>query len=175
VCFLQEDGSDCSIFSFDITANRSALPLARNAVKKLRTMRHPGVVKVLDTVEVGISQITREDSIAKPLPKSDSYIYIATERLVPLRWHVKRKSLSPETAKWGLCSIAVLETLPLHSVAAANFVSDPKRLRKRSSSSTMRLPLFTVTSKWPPSTPRKAENGSSEDSRCSATSRMTRL
>ncbi|KAK1828381.1 armadillo-type protein [Podospora conica] len=84
----REDGSDCSIFSFDITANRSALPLARNAVKKLRTMRHPGVIKVLDTVE------------------SDSYIYIATERLVPLRWHVKRKSLSPETAKWGLCSIA---------------------------------------------------------------------
>ncbi len=39
--------------------------------------------------------------------QTDTYIYIATERLVPLRWHVKRKSLSPETAKWGLCSIAV--------------------------------------------------------------------
>jgi hypothetical protein len=26
---------------------------------------------------------------------------------VPLRWHVKRKSLSPETIKWGLYSIAV--------------------------------------------------------------------
>lgn len=42
--------------------------------------------------------------------KSDSYIYIATERVVPLRWHVKRKSLSPETAKWGLYSIAVRPT-----------------------------------------------------------------
>ncbi|KAK4138828.1 ARM repeat-containing protein [Trichocladium antarcticum] len=84
----REDGSDCSIFSFDIPANRSALPLAKNALKKLRTLRHPGVIKVLDTAE------------------SDSYIYIATERLVPLRWHVKRKSLSPETAKWGLYSIA---------------------------------------------------------------------
>jgi hypothetical protein len=48
----QEDGSNCSIFSFDITANRSALPLARNALKKLRTLRHPGVIKVLDTAEV---------------------------------------------------------------------------------------------------------------------------
>ncbi|KAK4191453.1 putative N-terminal kinase-like protein [Podospora australis] len=84
----REDGSDCSIFSFDIAANRSSLPLARNALKKLRTLRHPGVIKVLDTVE------------------SDSYIYIATERIVPLRWHVKRKSLTPETAKWGLYSIA---------------------------------------------------------------------
>jgi len=84
----REDGSNCSIFSFDITANRSALPLAKNALKKLRTLRHPGVIKVLDTVE------------------TDTYIYIATERLVPLRWHVKRKSLSPETAKWGLYTVA---------------------------------------------------------------------
>ncbi|KAI1129119.1 armadillo-type protein [Nemania abortiva] len=82
------DGSNCSIFSFDVPANKSRLPLAKNALKKLRTMRHPGVIKVLDAVE------------------TDSYIYIATERVVPLRWHVKRKSLSPETIKWGLYSVA---------------------------------------------------------------------
>ncbi|KYK60322.1 protein kinase-like protein [Drechmeria coniospora] len=85
---IQEDGSNCSIFSIDIPANRSRLPLAKNALKKLRTLRHPGVIKVLDTVE------------------TESYIYIATERLVPLRWHIRRKSLSPETIKWGLHSIA---------------------------------------------------------------------
>ncbi|KUI74200.1 putative inactive serine/threonine-protein kinase scy1 [Cytospora mali] len=84
----REDGSNCSIFSFDITANRSQLALAKNALKKLRTLRHPGVIKVLDTVE------------------TDTYIYIATERLVPLRWHIKRKSLSPETLKWGIYSVA---------------------------------------------------------------------
>jgi hypothetical protein len=48
----QEDGTNCSIFSFDVTANKSRLPMARNALKKLRTLRHPGVIKVLDTVEV---------------------------------------------------------------------------------------------------------------------------
>ncbi|KAH8893310.1 ARM repeat-containing protein [Thozetella sp. PMI_491] len=84
----REDGSNCSILAFDVTTHRSSLPLARNALKKLRTLRHPGVIKVLDTVE------------------TDTYIYIATERLVPLRWHLKRKSISPETAKWGLYSIA---------------------------------------------------------------------
>ncbi|KAK6217588.1 hypothetical protein QIS74_07702 [Colletotrichum tabaci] len=84
----REDGSNCSIFSFDIVANKSRLPLAKNALRKLRTLRHPGVIKVLDTVE------------------TDTYIYIATERVVPLRWHVKRKSLTPETIKWGLSSIA---------------------------------------------------------------------
>jgi SCY1-like protein 1 len=50
----QEDGSNCSIFSFDVAANKARLPMARNAVKKLRTLRHPGVIKVLDTIEVWI-------------------------------------------------------------------------------------------------------------------------
>ncbi|KAF4982886.1 hypothetical protein FZEAL_1582 [Fusarium zealandicum] len=84
----REDGSNCSIFAFDVAANRSRLPLAKNALKKLRTLRHPGVIKVLDSVE------------------TETYIYIATERVVPLRWHVRRKSLSPETIKWGIHSIA---------------------------------------------------------------------
>ncbi|KAJ2962732.1 hypothetical protein NQ176_g10913 [Zarea fungicola] len=77
-----------SIFSFDVTAHRGLLPLARNALKKLRTIRHPGVIKVFDTVE------------------TDTYIYIATERVVPLRWHVRRKALTPETIKWGLHGIS---------------------------------------------------------------------
>ncbi|KAJ6443303.1 protein kinase family protein [Purpureocillium lavendulum] len=84
----REDGSNCSIFSFEIPSNKGRLPLAKNALKKLRTLRHPGVIKVLDTVE------------------TESYIYIATERVVPLRWHVRRKSLTPETIKWGLHSVA---------------------------------------------------------------------
>ena len=48
----QEDNSECSIFSFDVLVDRAHLPLARNAVRKMRTLRHPGVIKVLDTVEV---------------------------------------------------------------------------------------------------------------------------
>ena len=39
--------------------------------------------------------------------QTETYIYIATERLVPLNWHIKRKSMSTETLKWGLFSIAV--------------------------------------------------------------------
>jgi SCY1-like protein 1 len=38
--------------------------------------------------------------------QTDAYIYIATERLSPLSWHVKRKSLTEETIKWGLHNIA---------------------------------------------------------------------
>ncbi|KAF2622274.1 ARM repeat-containing protein [Macroventuria anomochaeta] len=96
----REDGSKCSIFSFDITANKSRLPLARNSLRKLRTLRHPGVVKVLDTQE------------------SETHIYIATERLTPLSWHVKRKSLTEETTKWGLHNIA--KTLKFINADAAS-------------------------------------------------------
>lgn len=57
-------------------------------MRKLRTLRHPGVIKVIDTFE------------------SDAYIYIATERVTPLSWHVRRKSLPEETVKWGLYTVA---------------------------------------------------------------------
>ncbi|KAG5298322.1 protein kinase [Histoplasma ohiense] len=84
----REDGSSCSIFTFDIAANKSRLPLAKNAIRKHRTLRHPGVIKVLETIE------------------TDANIYIVTERINPLSWPVKRRSLSEETAKWGLFAIA---------------------------------------------------------------------
>ncbi|KAL2011710.1 hypothetical protein VTN00DRAFT_4428 [Thermoascus crustaceus] len=84
----RDDGSDCSVFTFDINANKSRLPLAKNAMRKLRTLRHPGVIKVLDTIE------------------TDTNIYVVTERVVPLSWSVKRRSVSEETAKWGLYTVA---------------------------------------------------------------------
>lgn len=52
---VQATGQNCSIFTFDINdRTRSLLPLAQNAVKRWRTLRLPGVVRVLDSVEVGV-------------------------------------------------------------------------------------------------------------------------
>ncbi|KAL9042419.1 MAG: hypothetical protein Q9214_003787 [Letrouitia sp. 1 TL-2023] len=56
----KEDGIECSIFTFEIPTNRSRAPLARNAARKLRTLRHPGVIKVLDTVETTLAFIHDE-------------------------------------------------------------------------------------------------------------------
>ncbi|OXV10411.1 hypothetical protein Egran_01827 [Elaphomyces granulatus] len=84
----RDDGSPCSVFTFDVATNKARLPLAKNAVRKFRTLRHPGVIRVLDTIE------------------TDSNIYIITERVAPLSWPVKRKSLSEETAKWGISTVA---------------------------------------------------------------------
>ncbi|MCJ1283903.1 hypothetical protein MMC26_003234 [Xylographa opegraphella] len=89
----KEDGSNCSIFTFDITANKSRLPLVKNAGRKLKTLRHPGLIRVLDTVA------------------TETYVNIATERLTPLGWHIRRKSLSAETIKWGLYTVAVRNAL----------------------------------------------------------------
>lgn len=84
----KDDSSACSIFVFDLTQQRHLQPLARNAARKLRTIRHPGVIKVIDVIE------------------NETHIYIATEKVTPLSWHVKRKSLSEETIKWGLYSVS---------------------------------------------------------------------
>ena len=86
--------------------------MARNAIRKLRTLRHPGVIKVLDTVEVRSLEVLCM-SFLRTYEQTESYIYIATERVIPLRWHIKRKSMSAETLKWGLFSIAVGSTLIL--------------------------------------------------------------
>ena len=46
------------------------------------------MIKVLDVIE------------------NETTIYLITERVTPLSWHIKRKSLSEETIKWGLHSVA---------------------------------------------------------------------
>lgn len=38
--------------------------------------------------------------------ENETHIYIATEKVTPLQWHTKRKSLSEGTIRWGLHSVA---------------------------------------------------------------------
>ena len=68
--------------------NKSHLPLARNALRKLRTLRHPGIIRILDTVE------------------TEANIHVIAEKVTPLTWLVKRRSISEETAKWGVHTVA---------------------------------------------------------------------
>ncbi|KAI1614129.1 SCY1-like protein [Exophiala viscosa] len=84
----KDDNTSCSLFTFDVNTNKSRLPLAKNAARKLRTLRHPGVIRVIDVIE------------------TETNVYIITERLTPLSWHIKRRSLSEETIKWGLYGIS---------------------------------------------------------------------
>ncbi|KAI9882873.1 MAG: hypothetical protein M1823_005382 [Watsoniomyces obsoletus] len=85
----REDGSPCTILCCNLDPKRPQWSqLASNAVKKLRTLRHPAILKILDVAE------------------TDTYTYLATEKVTPLGWYIKRKTLTTESIKWGLFSIA---------------------------------------------------------------------
>ena len=91
--------------------------------------------------------------------QTETYIYIATERVVPLRWHVRRKSLSPETIKWGLNGIAV-DTSLFSSLAHFDTAIMLTRHSAPSSSSTTTRPRFTGASRSVPSIRLRAASGS---------------
>ena len=81
-------------FSANTPAKRNLLPLAKNALKKLRTIRHPDVLKYLDAVE------------------TDTTVHIITERIRPL--HTALQDASTKSAQefedwvlWGLHRVSV--------------------------------------------------------------------
>ncbi|KAG0034942.1 MutS protein msh4 [Podila clonocystis] len=82
-----EDSSPVSILCFDCVRQKDKLPLARNAFKKFRTIRHPDLIKYIDGVE------------------TESYIYIVTDAVTPLQDHL-RSNLDPNLIRWGLYKVA---------------------------------------------------------------------
>lgn len=84
------------MFEYDLIhpLNKTTLPLARNALRKLRTIRHPDVLKFMDVVE------------------SDSAIFIMTERVKPLQIAlqsipVRGGQEKEEWLLWGLHRVSV--------------------------------------------------------------------
>ncbi|CAG8444939.1 2855_t:CDS:10 [Dentiscutata heterogama] len=82
----KEDGSPVSIFTFDCTKQKDKLPLAKNAFKKFRTIRHPDLLRYVDGVE------------------TDSNIYIVTENVTPL---ITQINVRPDDnlVSWGLYKV----------------------------------------------------------------------
>ena len=85
-----------SVFEFNANtpAKRNQLPLAKNALRKLRTIRHPDVLKFLDGVE------------------TETTVHIMTERVRPLS--VALQDAGSKTAQeredwilWGLHRVSV--------------------------------------------------------------------
>ncbi|KAL4248157.1 Catalytically Inactive Kinase-Related Protein [Abortiporus biennis] len=92
----RDDGSSVSVFEFDssLPRNRNTLPLAKNALRKLRTIRHPDILKYLDAVE------------------TDTTIHIMTESVRPLGPAIQENSSKSAQEKedwllWGLHRISV--------------------------------------------------------------------
>lgn len=103
---FQDDSSRVSIFSFDASApasshssasDRRALnPLAHNALRKLRTLRHPNILKFIDGAE------------------TDSTVWIVTEPVRSLATELtSRAGVADESKVYGL----------LHLVTALAFLN----------------------------------------------------
>ncbi|KAH9485238.1 putative inactive serine/threonine-protein kinase scy1 [Psilocybe cubensis] len=94
----RDDGSLVSVFEYDFSdSKKSSKPFAQNALRKLRTTRHPDVLKFMDAVE------------------SDSSIYIMTERIRPLssvlpQYSNKSAQEKEDWLLWGLHRISVALT-----------------------------------------------------------------
>ncbi|KAM0753621.1 hypothetical protein T439DRAFT_377790 [Meredithblackwellia eburnea MCA 4105] len=95
----KDDSSTVSIFCFDSaavpahtssTSDRRALsPLARNALRKLRTLRHPNILKFIDGSE------------------TDSAVYIVTEHVRSLAVELNsREGVADESKVYGLLHLA---------------------------------------------------------------------
>jgi SCY1-like protein 1 len=82
------------MFDGNRTAGKDRLPLAKNALKKLKTIRHPHVLKYIDMVETDVS------------------VYIVTERVKPLVVVMEEEAFGNTQQKeqwliWGLHRVIV--------------------------------------------------------------------
>ncbi|KAF8557538.1 ARM repeat-containing protein [Imleria badia] len=105
----RDDGSPVSVFEYDFVhpLNKSTIPLAKNALRKLRTIRHPDVLKFMDVVE------------------SESAILIMTERVRPLStalqaWASKSQQERQDWLLWGLHRVSVALAFINDSVASTH-------------------------------------------------------
>ena len=118
---MQDDGSPVSVFEFNANtpSKRNQLPLAKNALRKLRTIRHPDVLKFLDGVE------------------TDTTVHIMTERVRPLSTALQEASVKSAREQedwvlWGLHRVSVrCELMCSRAQLTQPCLADSTRLRQR--------------------------------------------
>ena len=90
-----KDGADVSIFLYDLKEKKSEAELAqvRNAMRRLRTIKHPYLLKCLDAGE-------STDN------KGGGVIYIVTEPVQPLCEVIEALQATPGGIAWGIYTLA---------------------------------------------------------------------
>ncbi|KAJ1975728.1 Nuclear aminoacylation-dependent tRNA export pathway component [Dimargaris verticillata] len=84
----RDDQSAVTVFVFEAAKDRNRVPLAKNAYRKLRTMRHPDLLNYVDGLETA------------------DLIYIVTQPVVPLRAYLAEHHGDAQLVLWGLYKIA---------------------------------------------------------------------
>ncbi|KAI5948869.1 CEX1 [Candida theae] len=84
-----KDSSEISIFEFNLHEPKTQRyeSLARNAFKKLKLIKFPGIISIVDFIE------------------NDSFLYIVTERVVPLAEYLDTHALESDALVAGLFSV----------------------------------------------------------------------
>lgn len=85
---------EVSVFMYDIkSGSETQLEVAKGAVKRLKTLRHPSVLMFLDSLE------------------SDKVLYLASEYVEPLAYHIETLNLEGPQKElyiaWGIFQITV--------------------------------------------------------------------
>ncbi|KAJ7209598.1 ARM repeat-containing protein [Mycena pura] len=93
----RDDSSLVSVFEYDCSSRRGMMPLAKNALRKLRTNRHPDILKFVDAIE------------------TETTIHIVTERVRPLQatlqsWASRGVQEREDWLLWGLHRVSVALT-----------------------------------------------------------------
>ncbi|ORX99329.1 ARM repeat-containing protein, partial [Basidiobolus meristosporus CBS 931.73] len=83
----KSDNSPISIFAFDCINNRHLLPLARNCFKRVKTIRHPDLLRYVDGIE------------------TEERIYIVTDQVFPLSEQLQA-GRNTDLTFWGLYKAA---------------------------------------------------------------------
>ncbi|KAJ1982524.1 Nuclear aminoacylation-dependent tRNA export pathway component [Dimargaris xerosporica] len=84
----RDDQSAVTVFMFEAAKDRNRVPLAKNAYRKLRTMRHPDLLNYVDGLETA------------------DVIYIVTQPVVPLQAYLAEHHGDAQLVLWGLYKIA---------------------------------------------------------------------
>lgn len=89
----KNENAEVTVFEFNLkdagALRRGYEPLARNAFKKLKLVKYPGILRTVDYIE------------------SDSYLYIVTEAVVPLITYMQSQSTKSEAYKlFGIHAIS---------------------------------------------------------------------
>ena len=85
---IKDDLTPVSVFICDLTRHTDKKELARNALKKAKTIRHPNILKFIDGIE------------------TETQIIIGTEYVEPLSASI-RENQNADLICWGLYKIAV--------------------------------------------------------------------
>lgn len=90
----KQDNAEVTIFEFNLrdpeNINRGYVELARNCFKKLKLIKHPGIISIIDFIE------------------NDNFLYMITEPVVTLLAYLRdnRENITPDIKLFGIHSLA---------------------------------------------------------------------